>query len=74
MQRKLYRELWNIRFLKMLELEKKSIQSYEALLEECRKKHKGHSIEPHLERLIADEKKHERLVRQLLEILRAQLD
>ena len=74
MERRLYRELWQLRFAKMLELEKKSVRDYAALLEECRRLHKNHSIEPHLERLIADEKKHTLLVEELLDILKAQPD
>ena len=63
MKRKFYKELWSIRFNKMLGLEKQSIVDYQALLEECKKRYKGHSIKPHLERLIADEKRHALLVK-----------
>ena len=72
MERRFYKELWSIRFNKMLELEKQSVVAYQALLDESKKKHKGHSIEPHLEGLIADEKKHVTLVEELLQILDAQ--
>ena len=68
MKKKFYKQLWAIRFHKMLELEKKSIRNYEALLEECRKKYTGHSLEAHFEKLIADEKKHVRLVQELIAI------
>ncbi|MBI3252377.1 MAG: hypothetical protein HYZ52_03530 [Candidatus Omnitrophica bacterium] len=74
MDRRLYRELWTLRFNKMLDLEKKSVGDYTALLAECRRLHKNHSIEPHLERLITDEKKHVLLVGELIEILCAQAD
>ena len=69
MEKRLYRELWHLRFQKMLELEKQSVVDYEALLAECKKKYKDHPIQPHLERLIADEKKHALLVGELIEIL-----
>ncbi|MBI4431942.1 MAG: hypothetical protein HY592_00455 [Candidatus Omnitrophica bacterium] len=72
MDRRLYHEIWKLRFDKMLELEKKSVADYTALLEESRRRHKGHSIEPHLERLITDEKKHTLLVEELIKILSAQ--
>ena len=72
MERKFYKEIWSIRFNKMLELEEKSVVGYQALLEECKKKYKGHSIEPHFEKLIADEKKHVLLVQELIEILNRQ--
>ena len=72
MDRRLYQELWNIRFKKMLELEKKSVTDYESLLRECQKKYGEHSIQPHLERLIQDEKKHVTLVEELLNILHRQ--
>lgn len=72
MERKLYRELWRMRFEKMLRIEKKSIVDYEALLTECRSRFRGHSIEPHFEKLIADEKKHVLLCRELIRILNLQ--
>ena len=74
MERRLYQELWSLRFNKMLELEKKSVTDYEFLLEECKKRDKAHSIQPHLERLIKDEKKHTLLVEELLQILDSQAD
>jgi hypothetical protein len=72
MDRALYKELWEMRFKKMLELEEKGGSEYEEMLAECRKKAKGHAILPHLERLVADEKRHALLVRELLEILHRQ--
>jgi hypothetical protein len=72
MERRLYRELWADRFNKMLALEEQSIVAYEALLADCRKKYKGHAIEPHLARLIADETRHALLVRELIAILERQ--
>ncbi len=72
MERRFYRELWGLRFKKMLALEEQSVKAYEELLAECSKKYKGHAIEPHLEKLIADEKKHALLVRELIELLAKQ--
>ncbi len=74
MERRLYKELWKIRFEKMLSLETQSVTDYQSLLEECKKNYKNHAIQAHLEKLIVDEKKHERLVQELLEILRQQAD
>lgn len=74
MDRALYRELWKLRFEKMLKLEEESIVDYQALLGECKTKHKGHSIEPHFEKLITDEKKHALLCKELLSILERQPD
>ncbi len=72
MKRKFYNELWNIRFRKMLGLEKRSIVTYQGLLGECKKAQKFSSIATHLERLIKDEKKHVELVEELIAILRRQ--
>ncbi len=69
MEKRLYKQLWGLRFKKMLHLEEKAASDYEALLRECRAKYNDHSIIPELERLIADEKKHTQLVKELLDIL-----
>lgn len=72
MERQFYKELWGLRFQKMLALEKKSVDHYEDLLRECKAKYKEHSIQPHIERLIKDEKKHIVLVQELIDILNSQ--
>jgi bacterioferritin (cytochrome b1) len=72
MQRVFYRKLWDLRFRKMLKLELTSAEAYRELLAQCRKHAEDHAIEPHLQRLIADEERHARLVRQLVQILRRQ--
>ena len=72
MKRKFYKELWDIRFSKMLELEKKSVVTYQALLDECKKGYEFEAIKPHFERLITDEKKHVELVEELIDILNRQ--
>ena len=72
MEKRFYKEIWNIRFKKMLQLEKQSITAYQTLLDECKKKYKGHSVEPNLELLIKDEKKHVLLVEELISILNSQ--
>lgn len=72
MNRELYRELWAMRFNKMLGLERHSVEDYKHLLTECRRQHRSHSIEPHLEQLIRDEARHVGLVQELLDILARQ--
>ena len=72
MDRSQYKELWKLRFEKMLRLEEQSARDYETLLEECRSKYTDHPIEPHLEQLIHDEKRHAHLVKELLKILNHQ--
>ena len=75
MQRKLYKELWLLRFQKMLELEEGSVSEYEDLLKKCGEKYgSGLKFQDELKNLIADEKKHVRLVRELLSIVREQKD
>ncbi len=69
MEKRLYKQLWSLRFKKMLKLEEKAAADYEALLMECREKYKDHAIIHELERLVSDEKKHALLVMELLEIL-----
>lgn len=73
MKRRFYKEVWELRFKKMLILEEQSIVDYQALLEETQKHYQGHAIIPHLQRLIADEKKHAVLVKELLQILEKQV-
>ena len=72
MDRALYRELWALRFKKMLALERNAVLEYQRMLDECKIKNRSHSILPHLERLIKDEQKHARLVEELIEILNRQ--
>ncbi len=74
MERRFYKELWNLRFNKMLGLEKQSVVDYQALLDDCKKRFKDHAVVPHFEKLIADEKKHALLVEELLQILERQPD
>ena len=72
MNRQLYRELWNLRFTKMLDIEAQSIVEYKQILSELRKTHGNHAVIPHIERLISDETKHAKLCEELLRILRRQ--
>ena len=74
MDRRFYKELWAIRFKKMLNLERKSVMDYGMLLKECKKIKKDHPIEPHLKKLIEDETKHARLVQEMIRILNRQPD
>ena len=64
-----------MRFQKMLELEEQSVTDYQALLEECQKKYQDQTdLQRDLKKLIVDEKKHARLVRELLSIVGMQAD
>ena len=64
-----------MRFQKMRELEERSIVEYQALLEECKSKYKNErTLQKDLEQLITDEKKHAKLVQELLKITGAQSD
>ena len=64
-----------MRFQKMLKLEEQSILDYESLLQECVNKGKDEKvIGTNLEKLIADEKKHAKLVQELLAIVGRQSD
>lgn len=74
MNRRLYRELWNLRFSKMLDIEKQSVGEYKQILSELRKTRHGQTVTPHIERLIADETKHAKLCEELLRILRRQAE
>ena len=72
MQRKLYKELWSLRFRKMLMLEEQSMTDYQSLLEECQNGCDDSSVAPHLRQLIRDEKKHVSLVQELINITNRQ--
>ncbi len=72
MRRKFYKELWKIRFDKMLALENKSVDDYTSLLNQCKDHPSGEAIKRHLEQLITDEKKHAKLCEELLKILNRQ--
>ena len=64
-----------MRFEKMLRLEEESINAYETLFDECKKKYEDEKeAQEHLKKLIVDEKKHARLVRELLKIVKCQED
>ncbi|MBI1977468.1 MAG: hypothetical protein HYS55_01795 [Candidatus Omnitrophica bacterium] len=73
MQRALYQELWALRFGKMLALEETCVREYGALLRECKQKYKtDRELQNQFQKLIADEKKHAKLVRELLTIVQRQ--
>ena len=64
-----------MRFEKMLRLEEEGIEAYAWLLDECQEKHKNEKeVHEHLKTLITDEKKHARLVKELLKIVKRQED
>lgn len=77
MERRLYKQLWKTRFSKMLALEKESLGIYQSLIKDCGKaenlkQHPG--IQLNLEQVAEDEKKHIKLVEELLAILNRQPD
>ncbi|MBI3999204.1 MAG: hypothetical protein HY351_01190 [Candidatus Omnitrophica bacterium] len=75
MQRSLYKELWTMRFQRMLVLERQGVLGYRDLLKECRGKLQEEPlIQTHLKKLIADETKHVKLVKELLDITSRQQD
>ena len=72
MQKKLYKELWNLRFQKMLKLEEQSIEDYQEILKSCEKSKEPEEIRDKLEQLIADETRHAKYVRELIKIVNRQ--
>ncbi len=71
MQKKLYKELWVLRFKKMLVLEEDSIRDYESILKQCAKS-KNDLLAGKLKQLIGDETRHAKLVRELIKIVNRQ--
>ncbi len=74
MQKKLYKELWNLRFQKMLVLEEQSARDYKDILKECTKLKTAETVKEKLKQLIADENQHAKYVRELIEIVNRQED
>jgi len=77
MERKLYKQLWKARFEKMLTLEKEGLKTYQDLIKDCSKKEnlRQHpAIQLNLEQVAEDEKRHIKLVEELLAILNRQPD
>ena len=74
MQGRFHKELWTMRFQRMLDLELRAAETYEFLLEECKQKEEEMSVQEELAKLVADEKKHAKLVQQLLEIVAKQAE
>lgn len=72
MQKKLYKELWNLRFQKMLALEEQSIQDYEKILSECTKQNIQGTVKGRLKQVISDEMTHAKLVNELIQIVNRQ--
>ena len=59
----------------MLKLEEESIEGYKTLLVEAKEKYKGEpKLHDRLKTLISDEKKHAKLVQELLSIAKRQED
>lgn len=75
MQRKLFKELWTLRFEKILEIEKQALQVYGALLKDCKTHYQDEAgLQKNFESLIQDEKRHVLLVQELLDIVCRQAD
>lgn len=74
MERKHFKELWRMRFEKMLSLEKQAEETYRLLLNERERECSDSAAIPHLQLLTIEEKKHIHLVEELLEILHRQPD
>ena len=72
MQGKFYKELWTMRFQKMLELEREGVQTYQSIVDGCGKDKSCANLKADLKKLVEDEKKHVKLVHQLLEIVERQ--
>ena len=59
-----------MRFQRMLELEVRGLSEYEALFEECKRQYRDETeLQARLKKMITDEKKHVKLVEQLLKIV-----
>lgn len=72
MQKKLYKELWRLRFEKMLTLEEESIQEYEQILQECTQDNVQGTVKGRLKQVISDEAAHVKLVQELIQIVNSQ--
>ena len=73
MERQFTKELWILRFQKMLALEKSGANDYQQLLDECEKHELDSQIISSLNELISDEKRHTQLVSELIEIANRQI-
>ena len=63
------REIWETRFKKMLDVENRSVEEYQKLLDECKAHRMLPVAELHLNQLIRDETKHSILVKKLIRLL-----
>jgi rubrerythrin len=65
-----FKELWEIRFLKVLNLEKESLSFYRSLLKHNQSLLEETRAKAILERILEDERRHIRIVRKLLRLVR----
>ena len=76
MERSLHKELWGIRFQKMLAMEKGAVGDYADLIKQCDQLFKTgntqHPLKTQLEGILKDEGKHIKLIEELLSILEKQ--
>lgn len=70
MQDKAFKELWQIRFLKIFNLEKEGFLFYRRLLRENESLFQGTEAKQTMERIMRDELKHVRIARALLRIVK----
>ena len=69
MQRKLFKELWSLRFQKMLDLEEESVKEYQRILKACGTAKVSDDVKGKLKQLVEDETRHAKYVRELIKIL-----
>ena len=67
------RELWRLRFLKILQLEEESFEFYKKLLKEKRILLEKSGLKPLLMRILRDEGRHIRLAKDLVRLVGGEL-
>lgn len=70
MQDELLLELWNIRFKKILALEKEAVDLYSSLLEENKEFLEGNEVDIPLKEILEDEKRHVRIASKLCQLIK----
>jgi rubrerythrin len=64
-----FKELWESRFLKILSLEKESLSFYRSLLRKNQPILEGTKAKAILERILADESRHIRIIRKMIRLV-----
>ena len=70
MKRKHERELWKIRFEKLFEMEKESLEFYQKLLKEKGGVLKKTGVKPVIQRIMRDEGRHMRIAKDLIDLVK----